>query len=292
MSVVVVTDAAATLPPEVAEQAGVLVAPVHVLAGDLDSLDTGAEAAGDPAPGSDAGPTGGGTAGATPDELEVLYLDALERSNGDGVLALHLSRHLSSTWSNALAAAERVDPAVRVVDSGSVAMGLGFPVLALAERARAGASLRELLTAVPALRERTQVLATVATLDQLRRGGRISTAAALLGTALSIKPVLAIEGGRIVAKEKTRTLSKAIDRLIDTAAGFVGDETAGVQFAVQHVGVPERARELAARLADRLSLVSAPRIFGLGPALATHLGTGAVGIITARYRPDGSIAEQ
>ncbi|NEE42874.1 DegV family EDD domain-containing protein, partial [Streptomyces sp. SID7982] len=99
---------------------------------------------------------------------------------------------------------------VRVVDTGMVAMALGFCALAAAEAAEAGGGLDEAVSAAEKRAAGTSAYFYVDTLDYLRRGGRIGTAQALLGSALAVKPILELDGGRIEMLEKVRTASKAI----------------------------------------------------------------------------------
>ncbi len=133
---------------------------------------------------------------------------------------MHLSSELSGTHEAAVLAAAEVRGDgidVRVVDSRQLAMGLGFPVLAAARAARDGADAEEVEAAVQRTATSTDVLFYVDTLEHLRRGGRIGAAAALLGTALAVKPLLHVVDGRIAPLEKVRTASKALARLEELA---------------------------------------------------------------------------
>src|SRR5699024_5949498 len=157
------------------------------------------------------------TSGATPDELARVYRDALG-AGAEAVVAVHLSQQLSSTCDAARVAARDVDPnRVRVVDSRSAAMGAGFAVLAAAEAAHAGAGVEAVVGAASTAAAGTTTFFSVPSLEFLHRGGRIGAAATVFGTALSIKPLLWVNQGRIEPLEKVRATSKALGRLVEVA---------------------------------------------------------------------------
>jgi DegV family protein with EDD domain len=217
------------------------------------------------------------TSGATPQELAQAYRDALD-DGADGVVAVHLSRQLSGTWDAARLAAREVDPErVRVVDSRSTAMGLGFSVLAAAEAAKAGAGLEEVERTAVSTAERTTTLFSVQTLEYLRRGGRIGTAAAVLGTALAIKPLLHVHDGRIDALEKVRTTTRAMARLLEISSGAAGSGAAAI--AVHHLDAPERAEQLAGRIRASLGDSVDCVVSEVGAVIGAHIGPGAVGVV-------------
>jgi len=277
--VAVVTDSTAYLPGGLAERFGVSVIPLQVVLGGR----TGAE-------GSEVTPTDVasalsrwvpvGTSRPTPADFAAVYRAALEGGAG-GVVSLHLSRELSGTWDSARVAADEVDPvAIRVVDSRSAAMGLGFAVLAAAEAAADGADLEEAYRAAVSTAERTTTLFYVDTLEHLRRGGRIGAAQALLGTALSVKPILHVREGRIVPLEKVRTASKGVSRLEALAVAAAGDGPADV--AVHHLAAPDRARTLAERLRMRLPNLRRLVESEVGAVVGAHVGPGVLGVVVVR----------
>ncbi|MCZ4519066.1 DegV family protein [Rhodococcus ruber] len=281
MTVAVVTDSSSCLPAPLAAERGISVVPLHVLVDGIDHREGVDEIPEHSAAGSPVT-----TAGASPGELTEVYAAALERSRGDGVVALHISRGLSSTWEAARQAADKVGPAVRVVDSGSAGMGLGFAVLAAAGSAAGGAVLDTVYHCAVAASTTSRCFIVVDRLDHLRRGGRIGTAAALLGTALAMKPVLHISGGSLVLREKTRTSSKALNKLVDAAvaaASDVGDDS-GVALAVHHMLCAERADDVAAMLASRISGFTSIDVYPFGAVLGAHVGPGAVGVVVSPGR--------
>lgn len=278
MSVVIVTDSSACIPADVAEDYGITVVPLHVLVGDrdlsdgIDDIDL------------DAGPVS--TSGASPEAMRDAFGKAFARSGGDGVLAVHLSRELSGTWDAARAAADDSRGDVRVVDSRSAAMGVGFPVLEAARAARAGASLDSVYERAVDVAARCRSYIVVDRLDQLRRGGRIGAAAALLGTALSMKPVLHVHDGKLLLKEKTRTSTKALARLVELVVAQAG--TAAVSIAVHHLQAADRAEDIARQLSERLPQVDEVFVTEFSAVLGAHVGPGAVGVVLSPHEPQSS----
>ena len=157
------------------------------------------------------------------------------------MVSVHLSAELSGTVEAArLAAAEVGDDRVTVVDSRSTGMGLGFPALAAAAAAAEGADLTGVRAAAVDAVERTTIFFYVDTLEFLRRGGRINTAEALLGTALSVKPIMHMPDGVIVVRDKVRTAGRGVARLVDLAVEAAGD--AEVDLGVHHLAAPATRR--------------------------------------------------
>lgn len=278
MTVAVITDSTAYLPAESASRFGIGVVPLHVSVAGADPL-----AEPEVAPAELARAMAKHqrvtTSGATPDELATAYAAVLD-GGADAVVAVHLSRNLSGTWDAARVAADRVGTdRVRVVDSASAAMGVGFPALAAAEQAARGAAADEVERAASLAAARTATLFTVPTLEHLRRGGRIGTAAAVFGTALSIKPVLHVEAGRIAPLEKVRTMSRAVTRLVERAEQAARSADAPVQVAVHHLAAPERAAGLAERLRAALPVVADCVVTEVGAVIGAHIGPGALGVV-------------
>jgi len=202
-------------------------------------------------------------------------------SGFDGVVSIHLSRQLSGTYDAAVLGASSYVDRVAVVDSGATGMGLGFPVLAAQSAASSGADLAGVRSAAVATAERTTTLFYVDTLEFLRRGGRIGAASALVGTALSVKPILHMVDGAIVARDKVRTSSRALGRLIDLAVEASGESD--VDIAVHHVGVLPRAESVLAELDARLGERIVDRyVVEAGAAVTAHVGPGLVGVVVHR----------
>lgn len=271
MAVVVVTDSASGLPAELAARHGIAVVPLHVLYDGYD-LREGI----DPIPADAWKSPSSSTSGASPRELQVAYEKAVGDSRGSGAVAVHISRQLSSTWDNARQAAKLVGGAVRVVDSASAGMGQGLVALAAAQAAARGAGRDDVYEVAVAAAERGSSLLVVDQLDNLRRGGRIGAAAAILGTALAIKPVLEVAAGKLVVREKLRTATKALDRLVESTAAIAG--TSRVAVAVQHFDAADRAAAVLAQLQQRIPNITASYVTQFGAVLGLHLGPGTLGV--------------
>ena len=268
----VVTDSSARLRQDELQQWGIRQVPLHVLVDGNDMRDGV-----DQVPDDVHAHAHVTTAGATPADLADLYRQALADSGGDGVVAVHLSAALSSTFSSAVGAAREFGPAVRVVNSRSAAAGVGFVALAAARAAAQGEDLDAVEAAARAAVPRGHAFIVVHRLDNLRRSGRIGTAASWLGTALSLKPLLHLDvDGRLVLSQRIRTISKAHAALVEAVAEVVEDRQATL--AVHHVDNYEDAAEIAAALTERLPQVMSPAISAMGPVLSVHVGGGAVGV--------------
>jgi DegV family protein with EDD domain len=220
-----------------------------------------------------------------PAEFASTYRAALA-DGATEVVSVHLSRELSGTWEAARLAAEEVGSGrVRVVDSRATAMGLGYAVLAAADAAGQGADAAAVEEAAADVASRCRVFFCVDTLDRLRRGGRIGAAAALVGSALAVKPLLHVAQGRIVPLEKVRTTARAAQRMVELAVRAAGDGPADI--AVHHLGAAERAEELAERLRERLPRVARLLVSEVGAVIGAHAGTGLLGIVVVPRR-DGA----
>ena len=275
----VVTDSTAYLPDGLADRLAIRVVPLRVVLGGRSGTEGD-----DVTPAEIASALSAwvpvSTSRPTPAELAAVYRAVLD-GGAAGIVSLHLSRELSGTWDSARMAAEEVGAdRVRVVDSRSTAMGLGFPVLAAASAAVAGASPEEVYTAAVDTAARTTTLFYVDTLEHLRRGGRIGAAQALLGTALSVKPILHVHEGRILPLEKVRTASKGVARLEALAVAAAGDGP--VDIAVHHLAAPYRAAALTERLRSRLPRLGDLHTSEVGAVVGAHVGPGVLGVVVVR----------
>ncbi|OBG86083.1 fatty acid-binding protein DegV [Mycobacterium sp. E136] len=273
MSVVVVTDSSSRLAPDELKQWNIRQVPLHVLVDVIDLRD-----------GIDDVPYDihevprASTAGAAPADLAETYRQALRDSGGDGVVAVHLSSGLSSSYSSAVQAAREFGPSVRVVNSRSAAMGVGFTAVAAARAAASGSDLDSVEAVARSAAQRTHAFIVVHRLDNLRRSGRIGTAASWLGTALSLKPLLRLDvDGRLVLDQRIRTITKAHAAMVDRIADLVGERQASI--AVHHVDNHDGADEVGAALTDRLPQLEALTVTDMGPVLSIHVGAGAIGVV-------------
>lgn len=272
MAVVIVSDSSSCLPADERKHWNIREVPLHVLVDGMDLRDGI-----DDVPYDIHDRPKVTTAGATPAELVQTYRQALTDSNGDGVVAVHLSAALSSTYSAAVTAAREFGPAVRVVNSRSAAMGVGFVAMAAARCAAAGADVDTVEAAARSALGRTHVFLVVHRLDNLRRSGRIRTTASWLGTALSLKPLLCLDvDGRLVLDQRIRTVTKAHAAMVERVVDVVGDGTADV--VVHHVDNHDAADALGAALTQRLPQITSLAVADMGPVLSVHVGRGALGV--------------
>ncbi|MGK2881236.1 MAG: DegV family protein [Mycobacterium sp.] len=272
MAVVVVTDSSSGLSEEECLRWAIRRVPLHILIDGLDLRDGV-----DDIPRDIYNLPDVTTAGAAPAELECEYRKALQDSGGDGVLAVHISGALSSTITAATQVAKDFGMSLRVVNSRSAAKGTGFVALAAAQAAEQGADLNSVETAAQSAVARSHGYIVVHRLDNLRRGGRIGTAASWLGTALSLKPLLCLDAeGRLVLSQRVRTASKAFAAMVEQVAELASDRE--VKIAVQHVDNPVAAADVAEALWVKLPGPAAPPVTAMGPVLAVHVGAGAVGV--------------
>jgi len=209
--------------------------------------------------------------------FQEIFQDLVEK--GFDVLALLVSSKLSGTIQSAVQARDLMSSArekINVVDSQSVAMALGFQVLAVARAIEDGASLKDAIALAERSHEYTGVCFAVDTLEFLHRGGRIGGAQRFLGTMLNMKPILAIQDGRVEGIDRIRTKGKAQDRVLELTMEKVAGRTP-VRLATLHANAAEDARALLARAEQALNPVES--IFTeVSPTVGTHAGPGTVGL--------------
>ncbi|MCI4042560.1 MULTISPECIES: DegV family protein [Streptomyces] len=273
--VAIVTDSTAYLPRPTMERHGITAVPLTVVLGDR-ALEEGTEISARSLALALQKRHSVTTSRPSPEVFAEAYR-AAAAGGADAVVSLHLSAEFSGTYDAALLAAKDAPVPVRVVDTGMVAMALGFCALAAAETAEAGGGPDEAVTAAEKRAAGTSAYFYVDTLDYLRRGGRIGTAQALLGSALAVKPILELDGGRIEMLEKVRTASKAIARLEEIVADRAG--TAPVDIAVHHLAAPERAERLAERLRERVPGLVDLHVSEVGAVIGAHTGPGLLGAV-------------
>jgi DegV family protein with EDD domain len=268
----VVTDSACDLPQNLVEALGIEIVPLTIRFGDeelVDREELDSDEFWNRLKKTDALPeTSAPSAGA----FEARYRDLIQRG-ATGIISINLSSRLSATMQAAQVAANAVRdecPTV-VVDSRTVSMGLGALCLTAARRAADGARLEEIVEDVLSRRDRTRLFGALDTLEFLKRGGRVGNARALLGTMLSIKPIVEVREGVVEESGKVRTRSKALAALADRVKAQPVENC-----AVLH--------GQASDLDELLDLLDPafPRdeiVTGLvGPVIGTHAGPGVVGV--------------
>ncbi|MGP3976852.1 DegV family protein [Streptomyces sp. 8N114] len=271
----IVTDSTAYLPPEALRRHGIEAVPLTVVLGE-EALEEGTDISARSLAAALRERRPVTTSRPSPETFARTYRAAAE-AGAVGIVSLHLSAEFSGTYDAALLAAREAPVPVRVVDTGVVAMALGFCALAAAEAAEAGASLDEAVAAAEKRAEGTSAVFYVATLEYLRRGGRIGAAQALLGSALAVKPLLEVADGRIGMLEKVRTASKAIARLEEIVVERAGD--ARVDIAVHHLAAAERAEQLAERFRTRVPGLRELHVSEVGAVIGAHTGPGLLGAV-------------
>ncbi len=196
---------------------------------------------------------------------------------GRQVLAILISQKLSGTIQSAQSAKEMFPNArIEIVNSESAAMAMGFQVLAAARAAAEGKSFDEVLAVAKDAKNHTGVVLMVDTLEYLHRGGRIGGAARLLGTALSLKPILELQDGVIEAVERVRTRSKAQARLLSLLEERINGRP-NLRLAVLHAAAEQEARQLldeAAKLLNPMETVFSE----VSPVVGAHVGPGTLGL--------------
>jgi DegV family protein with EDD domain len=273
--VAIITDTTANIPQELVDRYDIGVAP-QVLNWEgetlLDEVDISAAEFYARLQKAQEMPT---TAQATVAAFKELFEPRVAR--GVPVVAILISTELSGTVQSAIQArAMMQEGEIEIIDSRTVAMALGFQVLAAARAAEAGESFAEVVQVAKAARECTGVMFVVDTLEFLHRGGRIGGASRLLGTALSLKPLLEVRAGRVEPVEKIRTKARAHARLIDMIEERV-DGRSKIRIASMHAAAEQDAQELLERAKERLNPEQSV-LTVVGPVLGTHAGPGTVGM--------------
>jgi len=273
----VVTDSSCDLPVDVAGQLEITIVPLTIRFGDEEFVDRAELSTAEfwtRCVKSDTLPE---TAAPAPGHFEQAYRTA-DENGATGVVVISLSSALSATMQSAQLAARTVtdDPSidldVRVIDSRTLTMGLGTIVLACARAARGGAGIDEVEALAHDLVDRTRVFAALDTLENLKKGGRIGNAKALLATALSIKPIIEVTGGVVEQAGKQRTRSKALAHLVGKVQSFHGN--------IEHLAVMHADCSDVDLFVDMLAPYHTDDIVigEIGPVIGTHGGRGTIGI--------------
>jgi DegV family protein with EDD domain len=276
--VAIVTDSTAIIPPEISKGYPIYSAPLQVIwDGQIyrDGIDIHPTEFYQRLQQSKTMPT---TSQATPAAFNELYKRLLDEDYS--IISIHISSKLSGTLDSATQARANFPGAkIQLVDSNSTAMSMGFQIMAVARIAAQGATLQECTALANQASSRIGVLFLVNTLEFLRRGGRIGGAAAFLGTALNLKPILELRDGRIEAIERVRTMGKALDRVLNLFSERIGTQRP-VRISALHAAAPEEARQLLerARSCFGTNEVSEAFLSEISPVLGTHTGPGCIGL--------------
>lgn len=263
MTIRLVTDSGACLPAQWVERFGITVVELHLLTERDETV---------------------GTSGPGPEELREIYSRLLEDPDCTGIVSVHMSAALSRTWESAADAANGFGGRVLVVNSLGAGMHAGAGVAQSAWHAEQGMGLSAVYDLANRLTRASRTLVSVVSLDPLRRGGRLGTAIAVVGNALAMKPVLELVDGRVVVAARTRTLTKAHNRMRALLRESVDDRD--VLIAVQHYGAPERAAELADEIRKETAHPERVCIAEIDEVVGWHLGEGAVAVSVTPLETD------
>ena len=274
MTVRIVTDSTADLPPAIVDELGITVVPLHVFFGD-EAYEDGVTITKDEfyrkltAHGAATPTTSAPSAGA----FAAAYKTA--SGNADEVVSIHLSSELSATYTSALLGREQSAMAERieVVDSGTVSAALGLLVIEAATMARQGASSADVVRAVRDCIPRTWFFGALETLEYLRRGGRIGRAAAFLGSMLQVKPIIGFHDGAVYPIERARGRSRALERV----RRLIADYGSMARVAVGHTTDEEGMRAVEGFVREYAPNMPVSR-FQCGATIGAYLGPDAFGL--------------
>lgn len=207
-------------------------------------------------------------------------IDCFEKivSAGHSVVGVFLSSLMSGTYSTALTAKEIVKnknpkAIIEIVDSKSNSMEMGFAVLAGAVAAKAEESLNGVIEAIHYVIDRSRFLFVPETLYYLKKGGRIGTASALLGTVLQIKPILTVTNGMTTVFDKVRTKKKAVEKIVEFFLEEVKEKGLG-QVVVHHINCESEGKELADYIQSKTN--KEVPVYPIGPIIGLHVGPGTI----------------
>ncbi len=273
MTVRIVTDSSCDIPQELADELGIEIVPLSIRFGDeefvdrveLSTEDFWTKVAQSPLLPETAAPS----AGAFEERFRALAADG-----ADGIVCICLTSRLSATMQAALLGAKALEGVceIRVIDSMSASMGVGLHCITAAALAKQGQDVDQIASVIEDQVTRTHLFATLDTLDHLRKGGRISGMKALMGGALSVKPILTITDGLMVEAGKVRTRSKSLKYLADK----LKETNAPTSVYVFHAQAPdiEEFLEMVGEIVPREDIA----IGIIGPVIGSHGGPGTIGL--------------
>lgn len=273
--IAVVTDSTASLDPVDAEREGISVVPLKLVIG-ASTFTEGVDATSDDVASALKEFVPVSTSRPTPDEFGAVY-ERLAAEGFDAVVSVHLSAEISGTFDSAQLAAREASIPVMCVDSRQVGIATGFAAGRAARVVREGGDEAAAVGAALAAGESSTVLMYVDTLEYLRRGGRVGAAAALIGSALAVKPLLTLRDGMVEPLERVRTTSKAVARLEVLTVQAAEKAQDGFDIGVQHLANPELAEQVADRLAASLGREQVP-VNEVGAVIGAHVGPGMLAV--------------
>jgi DegV family protein with EDD domain len=273
--IAVVTDSSANIPENVARELSISIVPVIVTFGDQQYRD-----------GIDITPSQiyrwlregkvAGTAAPAVGEF-VRVFEAAEADGAEGIVCVHMASRLSATITSARHAARLLGSVpVRVVDSGTAAMGAGLAAIEAARLAAVGGNLNEVASRAATIGSQTKLLLVVPSLKYMRRGGRLGEAAMKLATNLRIKPLLILNHGSVDLIGVTRSTSKALVRMADAVES--ASHTGRAHVAVFHADAPDQAENLRELIAERATCAEL-YVTQMTAVMGAHTGPGVTGVV-------------
>ena len=276
----IVTDSTSSLSPADAEREGIVVVPLQVIIG-ADVFTEGEDVTSDMIAEALAAFVPVSTSRPAPDEFLAVY-ERLAAEGAESIVSVHLSGRMSGTLDAALLAAGQASVPVTCIDSTQVGVATGFAAGRAAQARDAGGDAATVAAAARSAGESSSTLLYVDTLEYLKRGGRVGSAAALIGSALAVKPILTIADGVVVPLERVRTQAKALARLEALAVEKAASCADGFDIGVQHLASLATATAVAERLATALGRDTIP-VDEVGAAIGAHVGPGMISVtITPR----------
>ncbi|MFO7590631.1 MAG: DegV family protein [Acidimicrobiia bacterium] len=269
MSVAIVTDSAAALPPELAARHGIGVVPMWITVNG-DSEPEGVRSLEDlvaqPAV---------STSAPTPGDFESAIKDASR--DHDGVVVLTIASTMSATYASAGVAAQAVGGSVRVVDTATAGGAEALVVLAAATAAASGARLDEVEARARAVIERVRLVATISSLDHLVRSGRVPGIAGWAGRRLGINPLFEFRGGSVRRLRPALSRQAALERIVDRVRRERPSDVALLHVAALHALAVDVADELLERVHD-VAIPTNKFVGEFGPVMVVHTGPGLAGL--------------
>lgn len=275
MPIAIVTDSTACLDPADAEREGITIVPLKVVIGE-ETFTEGCGVTGDQIAEALKARKPVTTSRPTPEEFLETY-ESLAADGADEIVSIHLSHKVSGTLDAATVAGKRASIPVTVVDSTTIGLATGFAAGRAARARDAGGAASSMAVAARSAGEASTTLLYVDTLEYLKRGGRVTTVSAFLGSALAVKPILAVRDGAVVPLERVRTASKAMARLEAlTVAASMAIEN-GFDIGIQHLAAQDAAERFAERLASALGREQVP-VDEVSAVIGAHTGPGTVSV--------------
>jgi fatty acid kinase fatty acid binding subunit len=218
------------------------------------------------------------TAAPAPGKFVLAYKQAFD-AGAESIITFCVSSEVSATYSAALTASESFPGReIKVIDSRTLSMGMGYMVLAAAEARDQGASVEQIISIAEDTRDRTHLFAALSTLKYLAMGGRVSNLAASFATMLNVKPILTIREGKLDLLERVRTQKKAWERVIELSALKTGDKKI-VKMCILHVNAAAMAHRFEAEIRARMHCPTEIGLVQVTPGLSVHSGAGMVGTV-------------